>query len=663
MPLISRVWGRIGTKLYLALGCAVFLTLISGAVGVWHFEQSGHHAYRVRDQSVPVLEAAWQVYGHAQILGRIGMVEERHAADSNAHVNETLAQVEKGLARVYEVPALAPAADRVSSSTAAVAGRVQDAIMGRELLEQSARRVAEVTTQLDLAASAHPGLLNALSITRAALRAEDHENLERLRSDLAEAMERAQRIPEDYSQLFHRVLEVKSSHLHWRESVAQSEAALVQANETMDDDLEYLLTQSRRQSHGILTASVRNFERGRIILIAISATSVLAGAAVSWLWVGRRLLRRLHRLTARMRGMADGNLETPVPEMGHDEIGQLAQALELFRRNSLEAQRLQLVESLYRQLQQASEENARMQARLVAQEKLAALGELVAGVAHEISNPLNFITNFSKNSLSLYGELAEMLEKYRERLSEDDASLLDELTGEITGALNRVSYNGGRALAIVRRMQSLSTTTAVPTPVRLNNVLQQAVNQGCQAFTGENPEFETSIEYRLSEDIGETMLMERDFVEAVVNLVTNACYAMAEKKNSEGEDYTPTLTVTSDLDGEIIDIRIRDNGTGVAESVRDRIFNPFVTTQEGSTMGAGLGLTIASDIVRRHDGGELTLETGAGVFTEFSLKLRLRTGDDAPEVHAGDRPARDESATGPGASLRARAEAILRPPS
>ena len=117
-----------------------------------------------------------------------------------------------------------------------------------------------------------------------------------------------------------------------------------------------------------------------------------------------------------MREMARGDLETPVPEVGRDEIGQLTDALEHFRQQALEVQRLNLIEKLYGELQDANAELQRMQARLVAQEKLAALGELVSDVAHEISNPLNFVKNFSEGSLDLYNELSEMLHAYRDQL-------------------------------------------------------------------------------------------------------------------------------------------------------------------------------------------------------------------------------------------------------
>ncbi len=192
------------------------------------------------------------------------------------------------------------------------------------------------------------------------------------------------------------------------------------------------------QSNANLESGGRTFDQGRVLLAVISIASVIAAALASWLCVGNGLLSRLSRLSDRMRFMARGDLETPMLETGSDEIGELAVALEVFRRQALEVQRLNLVEQLYAESREANDELIRMQARLVANEKLAALGELISGVAHEISNPLNFVKNFSEGSLELFGELTEILDGYGDVLSEDDANAIQEVKDELADSLNRV---------------------------------------------------------------------------------------------------------------------------------------------------------------------------------------------------------------------------------
>ena len=305
-----------------------------------------------------------------------------------------------------------------------------------------------------------------------------------------------------------------------------------------------------------------------------------------------------------------------------------------FRQQALEVQRLNLVEQLYGELQEANAELRRMQARLVAQEKLAALGELVSGVAHEISNPLNFVKNFSEGSLDLYSELAEMLQNYRDRMSDADATLLDELTKEITESLGRVSHNGGRALAIVERMRTLSVEGGTPVLIDLNAVLRHAAQQGRDTFEFEFNDFHVSLDFDLDDSLGEQMLAERDFGEAVVSLVSNACFAMQTKRSDLGEEYEPRMTVSSHLVDSMVEMRVRDNGPGIAEDVVDRIFNPFFSTRDGA-LGAGLGLTIAADVARRL-GGDIMVDTVYGEYAEFTMHI--------PVVHQEEESEEDEDA-------------------
>ena len=395
----------------------------------------------------------------------------------------------------------------------------------------------------------------------------------------------------------------------------------------MESSVTSLLTASSAHSSEALGLAVSSFDEGRTLLAGISVISVIAATLAAWIWVGNGMVRRLSRMSDRMRKMADGDLETPVPEVGRDEIGELAGALEVFRQQALEVQRLNLVEKLYEELRVINAELKRVQARLVAQEKLAALGELVAGVAHEISNPLNFVNNFSEGSLELYSELTEMLDNYRDRMSEDDTALLDDITQEMTASLNRVLSNGGRALAIVERMRGLGVTGGDPVVVDLNEVLRRSVHSGCTTFSAQWQDFSVEPVLDLDESVGDATLVERDFSDALINLVSNAFYAMGQKRKAS-EGYEPVLIVSSRRVGDMVEIRLRDNGTGISDDVLGRIFNPFFSTRDGAA-GAGLGLPIAADVARRF-GGDLSVDTVYGEYAEFIMTLPITT--DSPIV-------------------------------
>ena len=309
---------------------------------------------------------------------------------------------------------------------------------------------------------------------------------------------------------------------------------------------------------------------------------------------------------------------------------ELAGALEVWRQQAIEVRRLNLVEKLYGELREAHDELGRMQERLVAQEKLAALGELVSGVAHEISNPLSFVKNFSEGSQELCVQLSEMISEYREQMTEEDQEYLDEILVDLNDSLGRVQTNGGRALAIVERMRGLGVTGGVLESAELNTAVSRAVRMSCESFIRDWPEFQVEPVLDLDPSAGKVEMVQRDFGEAVANLVSNACYAMQLRGRSAGDGYRPELLVsTLRIDGGL-EVRVRDNGTGITEDVLGHIFNPFFSTRDG-VLGAGLGLPISQDILRRI-GGYLTVDTVPGDYTEFLVELPVKISPEAAAV-------------------------------
>lgn len=623
MGFLSDIWQRIGTKLYIALGFAVLLTLVSSAVGVYYFENSGDLHYQVRTEAVPTLEAAWEAARESERLMTIGLglLADRYddAEAEYASVSDSLSRLEASLNMVNAVPELASAAQAVQDTAYDFASVIDRLAVNRDAKLSAESDEARLRQQLHgITIEDTSSLLAATVLSKAASAGSESE---------------LQNLWDEFNMLHSRGIDPSLASLAGGEGVfavraqqlalAESETELTNAFNTSRASLESavstLLARADEESSAVLGLTVSSFDRGRLLLTIISVVSMIAATLAAWIWVGNGVLRRLSRMSERMRNMASGDLETPVPEVGGDEIGELANALEVFRQQALEVQRLNLVERLYEELRETNEELKQTQARLVAQEKLAALGELIAGVSHEIANPLNFMTNFSEGSLELYEELAEMLETYKSAMSEDDVNLLEEISHEISDSLNRVCINGARALAIVERMRGMGLEGGELTPIDINSILPQMVRVACEAFEAQHPDFPFQTEYELDESISEVLLSENDFGEAIMNLVSNACYAMMLKRENEDNAYEPTLRVASRLRDDIAEVRIRDNGTGIADDVLGDIFSPFFSTRDGA-IGAGLGLPIAADVAKRL-GGDMTVETEFGEYTEFTMTI------------------------------------------
>ncbi len=624
MRFLMDRWRRIGARLYLALGFAVVLTLVSAAVGVYYFEQSGDVNYEVQSETVPALEGSWTAAREAERLRSLGLevVAESESGFQGLEadaVASSLQRLETALGEVTLVPALTSNAQAVNDAAYDLAGIIDNLAANRSDLlsaNESAAgyRLRLATTSSDVGASEA-----AMAVLRQALQANDEATLRTLwdefnRFDAAGIDPAVAALGEGEGAFY-----VRGLQLALEANVRDLAASFDVSSAALDESVSGLLAASQAHSSDTLGLAVSSFDEGRTLLTGISVISVIVATLAAWLWVGNGMVRRLSRMSDRMRGMADGDLETPVPEVGTDEIGELAGALEVFRQQALEVQRLNLVEQLNEELRQTNEELQHLQARLVAQEKLAALGELVSGVAHEISNPLNFVNNFSEGSIDLYRELTEMLENYRDRMSKDDSALLDEISQELTDSLNRVLANGGRALAIVERMRSFGVVGGDPMMTDLNSELRNAVQAGFETFEEEWPDFAVRRVFDLDSSLGEVLLVQHDFGEAVLSLVSNAFHAMRQKREAVGDAYEPVLSVSTRLVDDTAEIRVRDNGPGIADDVISHIFNPFFSTRDGAA-GAGLGLPIAADVARRM-GGDLSVDTVYGEYAEFTMTL------------------------------------------
>lgn len=419
---------------------------------------------------------------------------------------------------------------------------------------------------------------------------------------------------------------------------AEQSDLLVQTQELAVDlvaEVDGLVTSAESSADSANQASTQAILTGRTLLLAITAVGVAGAFVISFGFVGRVILRRISQLSNRMRRMATGDLEGEVDIQGHDEIADMADALEVFRRHALEVQRLNLVEKLAQelgekneQLEEVLEELQRAQDQIVLREKLAALGEVTAGVAHEIRNPLNFVKNFAEASEELIEEMQEIFEEAEDGdLSEDDAEYVEEIVDDLTDNLGRIRKHSERANRIVNDMLLMGRGGGEWRPVDLNTLLNEHALLAYHSARATDPDFNLTIERDFDANVGEVELIPQDMGRVFLNMVGNSCQATDSKRRSleeqpqPGERYFPTVLLQTLLQGERVLVCIRDNGPGVPPEVLDKMFNPFFTTKPPDK-GTGLGLALSNDIVRQH-GGTITVDSTEGEYTEMRIDLPL----------------------------------------
>ncbi len=262
------------------------------------------------------------------------------------------------------------------------------------------------------------------------------------------------------------------------------------------------------------------------------------------------------------------------------------------------------------------------QANLIQAEKMASLGQLTAGIAHEIKNPLNFVNNFAALSVDLLSELKEAAAPGFAALTDHQRADIDDVSAMLTSNLEKITEHGKRADGIVKAMLEHSRgSSAERRMVDLNAVIDEALNLAYHGARAQDQGFNITLEREFGEGIASIEVNPQDLTRVFLNIFSNGFYA-ATRRARDGEDAVcaPTLKVTTRDTGEMVEIRVRDNGTGIPDEIRDRLFQPFFTTKPTGE-GTGLGLSITYDIVTKQHGGTITVESELGAFTEFVVTL------------------------------------------
>jgi signal transduction histidine kinase len=279
------------------------------------------------------------------------------------------------------------------------------------------------------------------------------------------------------------------------------------------------------------------------------------------------------------------------------------------------------IEKAYHELGKAHETLKSTQSQLIQSEKMASLGELTAGIAHEIQNPLNFVNNFSEVS-------NELLDEMKTELDNGDIQEAKAIASDVKINLEKILHHGKRADAIVKGMlQHSRSNSGVKEPTDINALADEYLRLAYHGLRAKDKSFNATLKTDFDETIGKIDIIPQDIGRVILNLITNAFYAVNEKRHLQPEGYEPTVSVSTGHSlpsgeswGEVI-ISVKDNGPGIPKNIVDKIFQPFFTTKPTGS-GTGLGLSLSYDIVKAH-GGELKVNTKENEGTEFTIALPI----------------------------------------
>jgi len=260
--------------------------------------------------------------------------------------------------------------------------------------------------------------------------------------------------------------------------------------------------------------------------------------------------------------------------------------------------------------------------RFIQSDKLAFIGKLTAGIMHEIKNPLNFIINFTKLSQELVGELNELMDGAVDKLDKETVADLEDTRSMLTANLNKILENSERAQRIVFSMlaQIHDKKESVYEQTDLNKLVDEFAKLAYQGIRGNNKDFNVTFKTDYDPTIGTINLESQELSRVIINLVNNACYALDEKKKKMQDSFSPEILLATKKLDNFVEIRIRDNGSGIPQSIIEKLFTPFFTTKPKG-QGTGLGLSLSYDIITNIHKGKIEISSKENEFTEFKILI------------------------------------------
>jgi signal transduction histidine kinase len=522
---------------------------------------------------------------------------------------------------------------------------VSSALLIRELmrhsqsLDEQARLVSIVRTAT--AASKHFGdlkyWLTDLAITQlassqenaAAAKARLDEDLKAMAAINSEGVAAIGREADTLTELARRAGEAYSG-----DDSVEGNALLAQARSrilNIDDEIDKIVARVEQQALAGRDASARQAER--VVDLAIIAGMVTLAVALGLTaFIVRSITVPLKKLEGSMAAITRGELDVKIPPASAHEIGAMTKTLGMLRDSLIEREHLererQRADTEIRSARDAAEAALRelkaAQANLIQAEKMASLGQLTAGIAHEIKNPLNFVNNFSAVSAELTNELQEAL-----RGASLDGKLrteIGEITDTLRGNLEKIVQHGKRADGIVRNMLLHSRHgSGEHRRVEINALVEESLNLAYHGARAEKQGFNVTLERLFDPAAGEAVLFPQEITRVLLNLISNGFYAVTKRKGEASAGYEPTVVAATRNLGGSVEILIRDNGTGIPPEVREKMFDPFFTTKPAGE-GTGLGLSLSYDIIVKQHAGSIEVETQPGQFTEFRIVLPRAAG-------------------------------------